>query len=428
MSAAARSPETQDPGRAPWSLVGVLSVTETVSWGILYYAFAVLLVPMQEGLGLSAAAVTGAFSLGLVASGVAGIFVGRFLDGHGPRALMTAGSAAGAALVVAWSQVEGALGLYTVWLGIGLVMAAVLYEPAFAVLAKGFGQPGQRRAAMTLLTLAGATASLIFMPVTQLLAEQLGWRSALLALALILGAITVPLHAVGLRRAARPRSAATRAPRGPEVARVLGSLRFRMLTGAFFLASLASLAAIVHAIPFLIERGYGAGFAAFAVGLVGLAQIPGRLLFLALDAKLTPAVGTASVFGLVSAGIALLAAASGGGLVVAGLVMLGIGNGMTTLARANAVADEYGAADYGAIAGVLAAATTAARAAGPVSAAVLAAALGYPAVLALLALLAAAAAVLGGLARGDRLQRRRASTTRAGAGATTRPARATSAR
>jgi hypothetical protein len=42
-----------------WGIVGALSVTETVSWGILYYAFAVFLVPMQHELGYSAAQLTG---------------------------------------------------------------------------------------------------------------------------------------------------------------------------------------------------------------------------------------------------------------------------------------------------------------------------------------------------------------------------------
>ena len=31
-----------------WAIVGALSVTETVSWGVLYYAFAVFLLPMQR--------------------------------------------------------------------------------------------------------------------------------------------------------------------------------------------------------------------------------------------------------------------------------------------------------------------------------------------------------------------------------------------
>ena len=29
-----------------WAIVGALSITEIVSWGILYYAFAVFLLPM----------------------------------------------------------------------------------------------------------------------------------------------------------------------------------------------------------------------------------------------------------------------------------------------------------------------------------------------------------------------------------------------
>ena len=60
-----------------WGIVAALSVTETVSWGILYYAFAVFLVPMQRDLGYSAAQLTGAFSLALGVSAVAGIAVGR---------------------------------------------------------------------------------------------------------------------------------------------------------------------------------------------------------------------------------------------------------------------------------------------------------------------------------------------------------------
>ncbi len=143
----------------PWSLVAALSATETVSWGILYYAFAVLLVPMQRELELSAAQLSGAFSLGLLVSGLAAVGVGRYLDAHGPRALMASGSAAAAALVATWSQVDSLAAFYLIWVGIGLAMATVLYEPAFAVLAKSCRDPASRRRALTTLTLVGALAS-----------------------------------------------------------------------------------------------------------------------------------------------------------------------------------------------------------------------------------------------------------------------------
>jgi len=34
-----------------WVLVGVLGVTEAISWGVLYYAFSVFLTPMETDLG-----------------------------------------------------------------------------------------------------------------------------------------------------------------------------------------------------------------------------------------------------------------------------------------------------------------------------------------------------------------------------------------
>lgn len=173
-----------------WGIVGALSITETVSWGIVYYAFAVFLVPMQRELGLSTAQLTGAFSLALLISAVTGIAVGRYLDRHSPRALMTAGSIAATALVLAWSQVDGLVGLYALWAALGLVMAVVLYEPAFTVLAKWFPDAGERRRAMTALTLVAALASFIFLPLSQALVDAHGWRDALVILAVILGAVT----------------------------------------------------------------------------------------------------------------------------------------------------------------------------------------------------------------------------------------------
>src|SRR5688572_19298616 len=121
-----------------WVLVAALGVTETVSWGILYYAFTVFLQPMEAELGWSRAALTGAFSLAVLVSGLAAVPVGHVLDRHGARALMTVGSCAGTLLVLAWALVEHLVVFYSIWVGIGLAMAAVLYDPAFAVVTVWF--------------------------------------------------------------------------------------------------------------------------------------------------------------------------------------------------------------------------------------------------------------------------------------------------
>ena len=368
-----------------WGIVAALSITETVSWGILYYAFAAFLVPMQRDLGFSAAQLTGAFSLALVVAAAAGIGVGRYLDHHSPRALMTAGSFAGSALVVVWSQVDGLAAFYVLWAAIGVVLATVLYEPAFTVVAKHFPEPTERRRAMTAMTLVAALASSIFLPLTQALIDAHGWRDALLILAAVLAAVTIPLHALVLRPGTR--HIETGEPSAP-ARDVFRSTSFWLLSTAFVLASLSTIAMTVFTIPYLLEHGHSPAFAAFALGLIGVSQIPGRLLFAPLGRRIP------AVFALIAVGIAGVVAIHSTAAVLVGLVLLGMGNGMATLARATAIADRYGSAAYGTIASVAGGMTTAARAAGPFAAALYAAAVGYTALLWTLAALALAAAAL----------------------------------
>jgi MFS family permease len=166
-----------------WLLVATLAVTETTSYGVLAYAFGVFLVPMHQDLGWSPTALTGAYSLAVIVSGVAALPVGRWLDRHGVRGLMTAGSAAATVLVLAWAQVTDLTAFYGIWVGIGVVMAAVLYEPAFAVIATWFRDSAERTRALLALTVVGGFASVIFVPLAGWLVEARGWRDALVVLA-----------------------------------------------------------------------------------------------------------------------------------------------------------------------------------------------------------------------------------------------------
>lgn len=180
-----------------WTITWTLALTETVSWGILFYAFSALLVPMQEEFGWSATAITGAYSLSMLVAGLAAPFVGRWLDRRGARGLMTAGSILGTALVFTWSRIDTLPGFYLLWIGIGLATAATLYEPAFTVLTQWFDRG--RSKAMLIVTIAGGFASTIFLPLTGWLEQRYDWRTALVFLAVILGVTTIPSHGLLLR-------------------------------------------------------------------------------------------------------------------------------------------------------------------------------------------------------------------------------------
>src|SRR5439155_31599 len=175
-----------------------LGVTETISWGVLYYAFTVYLAPMEAELGWSRGDMTGAFSLAVLLAGLAAIPVGRWLDRHGPRLLMTVGSVAATLLVLAWSKVANLPQLYLIWAAIGLVMSATLYDPAFATASRWFER--QRVRALTVITLMAGFASTIFIPLAGWLVQSEGWRTSLVILAAILAVGTIAPHAVLLRR------------------------------------------------------------------------------------------------------------------------------------------------------------------------------------------------------------------------------------
>lgn len=386
-----------------WAIVASLGITEAVSYGVLSYAFGVLLVPMQRDLGWSRVELSGAYSLALLASGLAIIPVGRLFDRTSPRLLMTTGSVMATALVLAWSRVSTLPQLYLVFLGLGLAMALVLYESAFVVVTKWFCV--RRGSALTALTLIAACSSFVFSPLTQRLVEGVGWRGAVAVLALILAAITVPLHGLVLRPAPRLEHPSPAAPTRCWAGRAAAKHKsFWLIAGAFALSSFTTTAVAVHLVPILIGAGNGATMAAFAAGLMGFSQIPGRLLF-ALAGRFNAVARTMVIFGLAAFGLSLLVVSGSGWVVFVFVVCFGMSNGMLTLMRATLIGDLYGQADYGTVSGLANALSLGACAAAPLGAAMFTLAPGgYTTMLVVLVALAclAAFAATGGTRLGLR--------------------------
>jgi MFS family permease len=356
-----------------WVLVAALSITEIISWGIVYYSFPVVLRSMERDLGGSRTAVTGAFSVALAVSALGAVPVGRWLDRYGPRALMTTGSCLAAALLLVWSQVKSLGALYVVWGGMGLAMAAILYEPAFAAIVQWF--PYRRDRALLIVTLAGGLASTIFLPITARLLEWVGWRMAIEMLAAFLAVTTIPIHALALRPAPSTPlpngDLPTSVAEGVPLSEALRTVVFWVLALAFAASTFVAVTVSVHAIPYLTVLGYSASSAAAAVGWMGAMQLPGRLLFAPVAWWLGTTGATASIFLAQGAGMALLAMVAHLPSLVPVIVLLGAANGMATLARATSVAEVFGRRYYGSINGAIGLWANGARAASPVGASLL---------------------------------------------------------
>jgi len=273
-----------------WPLVWALSLAQLVAWGSIYYGFSLFVVPMEAELGWSRISLNGALSLGLLMSGLFAYPVGSWIDRHGGRALMTIGSLLGAGLLVLWSQVESPTVFYAIWIGLGLSMAATLYEPVFAVLTRSFSQT--YRTKITALTLVGGFASTVFIPLTQLFIDRLGWRHALIALALCNAAICMPIHACLLRD--RHDAHGNPAAGGPAREIAADALRRALRHPAFwglavcFTAYYSTFSALTfHIIPLLTERGFANATIIAAIAAIGPAQVAGRVVLLVLGRRVT---------------------------------------------------------------------------------------------------------------------------------------------
>ena len=387
----------------PWVLIYSLGLTEIVSWGVLVYAFSVFLVPMRSELHWSDAELSGAYAVGVVVSGFATVPAGRWLDRHGPRALMTAGSALAVLVVLGWSRVHSLPAFYALFALAGLAMAATLYEPAFATAAAWF-ERGRARAVLV-LTIFGGLASVVFVPLSGALVEGLGWRDALVVLAVILAAVCLPVHGLLLRappRGVEPPAAVGSAAPDWDRSRVLRSTSFRWLALSLTVATGARIAISVHAVAYLTSRGFSLREATLAAGAIGVMQVAGRAAATALGAVLHPQLVYSAIFMVQGGSLALPLLTSGHGTgataaVIAFVMLYGLGFGLPELIRGVSVADYWGTARYASINGVLGFFVTMARAAGPAAAGVAVTVLGgYTLVLvaaALGALVSAAALV-----------------------------------
>jgi MFS family permease len=352
-------------------VVGALSITETITWGIVYYGFAVFLTPMERDLGFSRVALTGAFSVGLLTAALVGLPVGRWIDRHGARSLMTVGSCAAVALMFAWSRVESLSALYVVWALMGLAMAATLYEPAFAAIVGWFSQHRDR--ALLTLTLVAGLASTIFVPIETALLARMDWRMTLVTLAVFLAVTTIPIHAFVLRPPPREATGPiTRSDaRSHSVGEALHTVVFWVLTAAFVASNFAVNAVTIHVIPYLMGHGYPLATAAMFIGWMGAMQLVGRVLFGPIAARFGHRPMTAAIFVVQAVGLGLLASVARLPSIIPIIVLMGAANGMATLARASIVAEIFGRRNYGAISGAMALGANGARAVGPVGASLL---------------------------------------------------------
>ena len=265
----------------PAVLLGVLTVG---SYGLVLYGFGVISGPIQEEEGWSSGATNAAF-MGSYLLGAAGSIVsGRVLDAIGPRPVLAVGLIGGTGLLIAASFADSVWFFIPLWaLGGAITIAGLFYNVTMPITARLY--PHRQTAAMTVLVTTGGFSSVVFLPLTGLLTDELGWRWAVrillvLAATLVIPALLTvrklpPVPADGA--ASNPGSGTPRAGfsnvrdavRSPEVLLMLAVVA----VSSFGLGALLN-----HFVPAATAAGLSITAGGFLTGLRGFLSIPGRAL------------------------------------------------------------------------------------------------------------------------------------------------------
>ncbi len=351
-------------------VVGWLSLAQLVTWGSVFYTFALLMEPVESELGLTRAQSSLAFSLMLGVDGLLAYPVGRWIDRGHERAVITGGSLLIAIGLALHTQVSGLLSFYAVWMLLGAGLAASAYNPVFAAVTRRY--PLDFRRAIITLTFLGGLASTVFIPLTAWLIEALGWRSALGVIAALPLVVCVPIHLRLLRDAPPPppaashEAAASRADETAERLRLMRSTPYLLV--AFFVVTMMGVSAALpaHMVSLLRESGFPNAWVVLVPASIGVIQVAGRFLLFVLERESDPHAANLIIPLLVPLGLlVLLAAGQSIGLALLFVLLFGLGNGMITIVKGTAVAQYVSRTHVGALNGAMGLPIAIARACAP---------------------------------------------------------------
>jgi MFS family permease len=381
--------------------VWVIALGQTTGYVAQTFAFAALIVALTDpvtGAGLPRTVLAAGPTLGLLVAALAAPFAGRLVDrGRGAR-LLSFGPLVGALGLVVAAMGAGSAAVWLLgFLIVGLGQATSQFETCFALLTRRLG-PAAQGAIVKVTLVAGFSTTLAF-PLGDVLARAFGWQGAMLALAAMQVAVTMPLNVLGTRLIRR-RAGADRpdaSDRGAGAARLAAALRggaFWQLAGLLALIWMNHMILTTFALPVMMDRGAGHDIAVMLAAALGPAQVAGRLMLVLAGGRLPLRALTIWVLAGFVVGAAALAIGQGvPTLWLIYALVQGTAAGIASILRPVLAADILGREGFGAVWGALSVAPLLAQAAAPVLGAALLGWGGAPAVI--LACLAMAVMALG---------------------------------
>lgn len=194
-----RAGNEREPFFYGWVIVAVMAATGAVSMGMGSLNFGLFIKPMGDELGIGRAAFGWAQTARQGASSATSPLIGWLLDRYGSRLMLPVAALATGCALVGLAYITSAWHLVVLFVVMGLVGmsgpgALVTTVPVLKWFVRNRGK------AVAFVGLGIPVGALLFIPLTQVLIDEIGWRGAWIVLAIIGICVIVPLAAIFVRR------------------------------------------------------------------------------------------------------------------------------------------------------------------------------------------------------------------------------------
>lgn len=251
-------------------------------------SFTVFLLPISQNFGWDRAEVLSIYSMAALIGGFSAPVIGRLFDHSGPRVVFALGlTLIGGAFLIASSaerlwQFQLSLGLC-----VGVGAACLGNVPHSILLGRWFG--ARLTSAMAVIYSAMGAGVLALLPLSQVLIERIGWRSAYQIFGVAVLVLLGPLLLLPWKRLAAGSPTVTRtatAELSDAGWTLLAAVRhhaFWALFSTFFFTAVGMYAISAQIVAYLVDAGFPPLQAATAWGFSGVVMLAGMLSVTWLD-------------------------------------------------------------------------------------------------------------------------------------------------
>lgn len=332
-----------------WYVVAALFVTLTVGSGLAFYNLSVYMNALVVTHGFPVGVVSSATALFFVASGCAGLLVGRMIGRFDPRWTIACGGLVGALALLAMAEVRELWQLYLVYALFGVGHAMVALIPATTLVTRWFDR--QRSVALSVASTGLSVGGVLLTPASAALIDSLGLEVAMPRLAWLWFLGIVPVTLLVVRGGPPPvlDAAGVRvAVSGWRYPVAVSSRFFRLVTAAWILAMLAQVGGIAHLFNLAATR-VDTALGAKAVSLMATASIVGRFAGGWLLMRADTRRFALSCLVVQSASMLILALMVDAVGILVGAALFGLTVGNLLMLQPLLLAEVFGVRDYGRI-------------------------------------------------------------------------------